>query len=183
MYKRQAAGGASPSTIPSTELSPSTVAAAEGSGASGETPSEGGVPQIGGGRGYRAVATPSPSPGVFGAPIMTWGAVAATPVLLDRESPTPGAASDDGGRPFLAAPPSRKEAAARQASAGIHKKRQPGSSSCAPTTLSVPCLAVVALLCGWSFLRANAMEQLVKAVELLLQAVELFATGACSGAA
>jgi hypothetical protein len=103
---------ASPSTVPSTELSPASSLHLERGTTPGRIPE--GVPQMGNLRGYSVVATPSPSPGMVGEPIMTWGEVAATPVLLDGGDREEG--WGHGGKPFLGAERSRQDTAARQVS-------------------------------------------------------------------
>jgi protein DGCR14 len=118
-----AAGGsvATPSTIPSTELSPTSSAAAEGSTRGGRA---GGEPQIGGGRGYTRLSTPSPSPGMAGTPIMTWGEVAGTPQQLAGDTPASGAHGDEGGgRAFIGAELSKAERVARSASRAMASQR------------------------------------------------------------
>ena len=131
--------GATPSTIPSTNLSPTSSSALP------DTDSALGEPQIGGAqfRGYNRLATPSPSPGMLGAPIMTWGEVAGTPQRLPGDTPAVTAGANDGtaavdgasGRDFIGAELSQQERAARAASrqmaaskGGVKKKALHGRS-------------------------------------------------------
>lgn len=63
----------------------------------GELAESGGGGGGGGAGSYGYVATPSPAPGRTGSPIMTWGEVAATPLLLDSSTPLGGARRLHGG--------------------------------------------------------------------------------------
>jgi protein DGCR14 len=124
---------ATPSTIPDTISASPTASSSGGRGMSeaGQTPRSAKVAQIGGLRGYTSVATPTPSPAMLGvAPMMTWGELDGTPMVLDREIPGAGNIEDMGGKPFVGAQLSKRELAARKATRNVagartHKRQKP----------------------------------------------------------
>lgn len=90
------------------------------------------IAQIGGGPGMGAVVTPSPANLGDAAPIMTWGEVAGTPMVLDEKDTFQGEELRDllaSGRGVLRGPRSVKESAADKARKELAQARARGNSA------------------------------------------------------